>query len=154
MKNHNILTILVFSALLAFAGCKTTLAPGGAYAPGYYTVTATSTNFVATGAPNTAFYVADQTFNAAYAVVDSAFKWEMDNRAALFKLDPAIKHTLDKIRPTAWNIAQRWAVARKTYEANPIPANLSTMQTLVAEIQSIIPAVTAAEALSATPTTK
>jgi hypothetical protein len=139
-------------AAIGLTGCKTPqLAAGGAYSPGEFVLTtnstgAVSTNFVATSAPDVAFFVADQTYNAAYSIVDSAFKWEADNREQLYTLFPQIKKTLDGIRPTAWNIQRRWAFARKAYEDNPISANLTTIQAIVAEIQRLVPVVTAAEA--------
>lgn len=132
------------------SGC-TNLQQGGAYAPGEFTIAADgTTNFNASASPDIAFYYADATYNSAYSIVDAAFKWEAGNRAALFKLDPDIKHALDSIRPTAWDIQKRWAVARSSYVLNPVPANLTTIQTIVDEIQRIVPAVTAAEALVST----
>lgn len=150
------ISILVGALLtVAITGCKTHLASGGAYSPGEFVVTTnvagtTATNFVLSSAQNIAFYEADTAYNAAYSIVDAAFKWESDNRAQLYKLTPEIKHTLDKIRPAAWQVQQRWAAARQAYEANPIPANLTAIQTLVAQIQSLVPTVTAAEAMVTT----
>lgn len=121
--------------LLTGAGCAhtPTLETGGTYA---------ATN----AAPDLAFYVADSAFDTAYSTLEGAFKFERDNRDALWKISPDIKHTLDKIRPTAWDVVQRYSRSRAVYMAHPAPANLTPLQTVVDDAQRL-----AATALAALP---
>lgn len=142
---------LVIACLIlpVLTGCKTRLAQGGAYAPGTTTITTdlngvTSTNFVATAAPDKAFYLVDADYDLAYATLDAAFTFEKENRDALWKVSPEIKHTLDSIRPQAWIVNLQWAAARKVYAANPIPAGLSNLQTYLAQIKNLATAAQAA----------
>jgi hypothetical protein len=117
-------------------GCKTTLEAGGAYAPAVVTTNAAGqvvTN--ATAAPDMAFYATDAAFLTAYNIVDGVFTWERDNRAFLWKLSPDIKHGLDGIRPTAWEIRKEYLAARETYKANPTPAGLDLLNTLLAKMR-------------------
>ncbi|MDE2100124.1 MAG: hypothetical protein KGL39_22910 [Patescibacteria group bacterium] len=160
MKKFSGLLVTVAAALVLFGlgtGCQTHLAPGGAYAPGYFTVQtnadgSTGTKFTATAQADIAFYYADASYNTAFAIVDGAFKWEQQNRAALWKLNPNIKHTLDKLRPTAWDIHVRWAKARQAYLQNPIAANLTSYELIVAEIQKVAATAQATETTAITPT--
>lgn len=127
-------------ALLAVGviGCAMKkLEAGGAYAP----VAADGTTQVA---PDLGFYAVDSAFDIAYSAIDGAFKFERDNRALLWKVSPQIKHTLDQIRPQAWEAAQRYAAARKVYMANPVAANLSTLQEVLARVQAVSQAALAA----------
>lgn len=91
--------------------------------------------------------LADASYKFAYQTVDGVLKFERDNRAAIKALSPTVgldvKHALDRIRPTVWDIDQRWAVARRAYRLNPTPAGLTTLQTLLAEIQRLVPVVQA-----------
>lgn len=125
---------------VGLTGCgKATLEAGGAYAPATFIVTTNAAGVPVsvaepTQAPDMAFYTVDSSFQTALAVVDGAFKFERDNRAALWKLSPSIKHTMDSIRPTAWKVVIVYTKARAAYIANPIPANLSTMQTALSQI--------------------
>lgn len=139
--------------LIAFAGCGgNQLAPGGAYSG--ITITTNSTGVVATNvvaAPDLQFYQADSAFLAAYSTVDTIFQYEYNNREALFKLSPAIKHTLDGIRPQAKDALLRWAKARQAYQQAPTPANLGTFQTVVAKMSQILSAAQAALPKSALP---
>ncbi len=115
-------------------GCQTSkLAPGGVYAP----VVAGTTNAVA--APEIGLYYADAAYKLAYDAVDGALVFEMNNRAALQKISPAIKTELDKIRPTVWQIEQRWALARQVYKTAPTPTGLTELQTIIAEIGRLVP---------------
>lgn len=155
-KNIILFGLVIATFVFCGASCNKKLAPGGAYAPAQFLVTTnadltTTTNVTATAAPDLAFFAADTAFSLAYATVDGAFKWERDNRAKLFALDPDIKHTLDKIRPQAWAVNQRWAAARQAYRQNPIPANLTTFQQIVAQVQALVPAVLAAQAKVVSP---
>lgn len=106
-------------------GCHKTLEPGGAYA---------ATNTVA----DLPFYQIDSGFRAAYGTLDAAFKWERDNRLDLWKISPSIKHDLDAIRPTAAEVVQNYAVARTAYKANPTPAGLSQLSTILAKAQQLM----------------
>lgn len=139
MKIKVIITLLSAIVLVA---CRSTLEPGGAYAPGQYvTVTNESgvvtTHFIATAAPNKAFFVADASYDLAYSVIDAAFKFERDNRDLLWKVSPEIKNKLDEIRPKAWDLHVKWAKAREAYMAHPTPAGLTVIQRLLSELQSI-----------------
>lgn len=127
-------SILVFILSFAIVGCKSRLASGGAYAP---TVTNSAGVVSAAFEPDMAFYVADSGFDLAYSTIDAAFKFEKENRAALWKLSPEIKRTMDALRPKAWQVLQKWAVARKTYLANPIPSNLETLKEVLAEMKRL-----------------
>ncbi len=126
-------TILVVTSL-AIAGCVHKLELGGAYSPSQTNSLGVVT---AVSAPDMALYTADSTFALAYATADGAFTFERNNRAFLWKVSPNIKHNLDKIRPQAVDIKNRYLAARKIYIANPIPANLSTLNLILAELQKI-----------------
>lgn len=131
---------------IAFAGLLTTgcqspkLEQGGAYAPATTNVDGTVT---ALSAPDMALFVADTAYKIAYDAVDGVLKYEYENRAELSQKIPSLKPALDKIRPQVWKIEQDWAVARTTYMANPTPANLGKLQTILGEIQRLVPAVQA-----------
>jgi hypothetical protein len=113
--------------------CGKTLEPGGAYAP-------------AGQVPSLAFFEADSAFDLAYATVNAAFTFERDNRDLLWRTSPQIKHTLDEIRPKAWEWAKSYATARKAYLANPVPSGLPPLEQALSEIQRL-----AATALAALP---
>lgn len=137
-----ILSIIGLLALLAavsgFTGCggTTKLEPGGAYAPG---ATNAAGVFVPASAPDVGLFIADSSYKLAYDAVDGVLKFERDNRAQLQAASPKIKTALDSIRPKVVDIDLRWARARQAYKANPIPANLSVMQQILAEIQALVP---------------
>ena len=137
-----ILLALVLASALAFVigqtGCSSTgnkLDPGGAYAP---------TNGPVQVQPDYAFFVVDSAFDLAYSTVNAAFQFEYDNRALLWKASPNIKHALDQIRPKAVDVRNRYIAARTAYMANPVPAGLSQLQSILAEIQSLATAAAAA----------
>lgn len=115
--------IISFAFIASFAGCAK-MAPSGAYAT-------TGTQADAT------FYSVDSGFNLAYAALDGAFTFERNNRDALFKLNPDIKHSLDKIRPGALNVAKKYALARRAYLSMPTPAGLTELQTILGEVRQI-----------------
>lgn len=127
------ISLALLGALLAAPiGCKhPSLELGGAYA---------ATNTV----PDYAFFVADSAFDLAYSTIDAAFKFERDNRALLWKISPDIKHTLDQIRPQASVVTTQYLTVRAAYMANPVPANLTTLQTVLAKMQQLATAATAA----------
>lgn len=127
---------LAITALLC--GCKTrSLEPGGVYAP---------TNQLGQVIYNdVGLALTDASYKFAYETALSPLKFEQDNREAIFALSPsvglAVKKALDKARADIWDIDKRWALARVAYKANPTPAGLSILQTVLAEIERIIPVV-------------
>jgi hypothetical protein len=118
--------------------CKTpSLETGGAYKP---------TNELGQVIYNdVGLAMADASYKLAYDTIISVLKFEKDNRAHLFEVSPTIcldvKHAMDKVRVQTWQIEQRWALARRAYRASPTPAGMTTLQTILAEIQRIIPVV-------------
>src|SRR5262245_2666148 len=130
MNRKKTFTALLSLSVGLLAGCVgKRLEPGGAYAPGGFVVTTNTggvgeTNFMPTAQADMAFYVADSSYDLAYSIIDGAFKFERDNRAALWRVSPSIKHTLDEIRPKALEIHKRWAAARQAYIANPVATGL------------------------------
>jgi hypothetical protein len=137
----NLLTLVAVFAL-ACTGCKTKLESGGAYAPATFSADAAgAVSVTPKSAPQLGLYVADAAYKLAYDIVDGVLKFERDNRADVEKISPKIKIALDAVRPVAWDIDQRWAKARQMYQANPTPAGLSNIQTLLLEIQRLIPVV-------------
>jgi hypothetical protein len=128
----------------ASIGCKNPqLETGGAYAPGQIVVENGTTNVVATFAPDRAFYIVDASFELAYSAVDAVFVFERQNRQALWNLSPEIKRTLDKIRPEAAEVVRKYTQARAAYVANPTPAGLSSLETILGQLQSLSSAATA-----------
>ncbi len=136
-------TIRIFLLLLAVSltGCRSShvnLQPGGAYYP---TVTNSAGTVTALSQPEQALFVADAAYKLAYDTVFAVFKFERDNRAALLNTAPQIKPGLDKLRLKFVSIDKRWAIARKAYKANPTPAGLNTIQSILFEIHRLIPVV-------------
>ena len=138
MKFKFLFLILALTASVLLSGCQTPrLEPGGAYAP---------TNSVGQVVYNdVGLAVADASYKLAYQTVLGFMKFERDNRAAIAAINPSVgasvKAELDKLRPQVVSIDLRWAKARKAYRLNPTPAGLSTIQTILSEIQRLIPAV-------------
>lgn len=125
--------------LLATTGCnKTTLQPGGAYAP---------TNSVGAQviAPDVAFYQIEAGFKFAHQTIMTAFELEYDNRALLWKLAPDIKQGLDNIRPGFNEGVLEYSKARDAYRANPTPVNLKGMDFWLAKLKQLA---STAEAIS------
>lgn len=116
--------IILFSFFAGLTGCNSTLEKDGAYA-------------TAGALPDKAFYVADAAFGLTYSAIDAAFTFEKNNRVALFRLSPEIKHGLDKIRPTAKLIVIDYANAREAYLKSPTPAGLSLLNTILAKAQQL-----------------
>jgi hypothetical protein len=109
------------------AGCgKATLEAGGAYAP---------TNSAV--APDLALYQIDLAFDLADSATRELMKFERDNRALLWKVDPNIKKTFDQWRPKIVVAEQEFALARMGYLANPVPSGLDQMGTILARLQQI-----------------
>lgn len=130
MKNFfaSILFVLTLAGLavapLALTSCKSTLEPGGAYAP-------------AGQLPDKAFYVADASYQLAYKAIDACFNFERDNRAYLWAVSPQIKHKLDEIRPQAVAANAEYLHARSVYMKYPVAPNLSLLQTVLGKIQQL-----------------
>ena len=115
---------LALACLVAMPACKSSLAPGGAYA--------------VQGQPDMAFFVADADYQVAYQTVDAAFVFERNNRAYLWTISPNIKHTLDGIRPQAVKVNADYLIARAAYIANPTPPGLTGMQAILAKMQQLV----------------
>lgn len=113
------------------SGCKTPkLEPGGVYAP---------TNAVGVVIYNDlGLALADASYKFTYETALSVFAFERDNRLAIWALSPDVKHALDAIRPKVVEVDRRWAQARKLYKANPTPAGLNVLQTILAEAQRLL----------------
>lgn len=120
---------LLTAALMFTQGCamfkKDKLEAGGAYA-------ATST---AAAMPE--LYITDSGFDVAYSALDTAFKYEQKNRATLWTISPTIKKRLDNIRTESSKVVLEYALARKIYLENPVPANLTTLQTVLGKLQTM-----------------
>lgn len=130
-----VLPLFLFVAVAAgVSSCKTArLQDGGAYAP---------TNEVGEVIYNDlGLALADASYKFAYETALTVFRYERDNRVAIFTVAPGVKRELDKLRPTVVDIDQRWALARKTYRLSPTPEGLTTLQTILAEIQRLLPVI-------------
>ena len=132
--------VWIIGALLAVtlgtAGCKTPrLEPGGAYSP---------TNSVGQVIyKDVGLAVADASYKFTYESALAVFRFERENRAEIWKLAPGVKRSLDKLRPNVVEVNRRWAIARQAYKVNPTPAGLTTLQTILAELQRLLPVVQA-----------
>lgn len=138
MKRLHLVGLLVVASFFPLifglvTGCKGPLEPGGAYAPivlSTNTAGVITTNVVA----DRGLYTADSGFVAGEAVLGLAFRFERNNRALLWKISPDIKHGLDKIRPDAEMAVQSYKSARIAYLANPTPAGLDLLNTILAKV--------------------
>lgn len=87
-----------------------------------------------------------QTVHASAVSFDKFVTFEKENRAQLWKINPAIKHTADKLRhkncdaceangikwlESSWNFVE-------VYRTNRSPENKANMQTAIAVIQDLI----------------
>lgn len=138
LKLPGILKILLLAVLPGTftLGCHVQLDRGGAYAP------TNSVTGVVSADP--ALYAADATFAVNYDAIDTAFKFELQNRAMLENVSPAIKTTLDDLRPKVWDAVTRYNAARRAYVAAGTPASLSTLQDSLATVATVSQAVVAA----------
>ena len=129
---QKILSLILLAALLSLSACKSPqLQPGGVYSP---------TNSVGQVVYNDiGLALADAAYKLAYETVGAVLKFEQDNEVVIWAISPDIKHALDKVRVTGNDINLRWANARKIYRLNPTPAGLSTLQTILAEVQRLVP---------------
>lgn len=125
----------LLAAGLAFGavGCKSPkLEAGGAYAP---------TNAVGLVVyQDVGLAVADATYKFTYEATLAVFRFEREHRAELWAISPKIKAELDQLRPKVVDVNRRWALARHAYKANPTPAGLSTLKTILSELQRLLPA--------------
>lgn len=117
----------LLTALVLLTGCALFSAdkfePGGAYAK------------TATAAAMPDLYVTDAAFDLAWKSVNTAFKFEQDNRATLWVISPKIKHSLDAIRPEASQVWLDYAAARQAYLTMPIAANMDALRAALAKLQ-------------------
>lgn len=121
-------------AMFVFAGatCRQgRLEPGGVYAP--------TNDLGQVVYADTGLALADASFKLAYETVTAVLKFERDNRVTIWALSPEIKKSLDKVRAEGVLIERRWYEARALYKKNPTPAGLTTLQTILAEIQRLVP---------------
>lgn len=144
MRKLRLIIPIITVACACLVGCASRLESGGAYAPTKEVIENGQTNIVATAAPDKGFFVVDASFDLAYSAVDAAFNFEKNNRLLLWRLSPEIKHTLDKIRPQAFNAVQIYGTARDAYLANPTPAGLDALKTALGKMQQISAAAQAA----------
>ena len=127
-----VLVMAMLIATLALPACKTArLEPGGVYAP---------TNELGQVVyADTGLALADASYQLAYDTVSAVLKFERDNRATIWALSPEVKKALDKVREQGNALNLRWAEARYLYKQNPTPAGLTALQTILAEIQRLVP---------------
>lgn len=131
--------VLLLAGLSACqTGCKTSLEQGGAYAPVTTNLDGTVTP---TQAPDLSLALLDQTYKTVYSTVLNICNLERDNRAALWALEPGIKKSLDQIRPVIVEVDLKWARSRQAYLANPTPAGLTQLETVLAQLDRILPIV-------------
>lgn len=129
MTKRIAVALAIATLALVGPGCalfqKDKLEAGGAY----------SATDVAAAMPE--LYVADSSFDLAVSGLTTTFNFEQDNRQLLWAITPDIKHSLDRIRIQAGAIKVEYAVARNAYLANPVPANLSTLNTILAKLVAV-----------------
>jgi len=129
------LVAIALTVAAVLSGCKSgKLELGGSYRP---STTNAAGQVVDAAAPDYGFFVVDLAFSTAYSAVDAAFTFEKNNRELLWRVSPEIKYTLDKIRPVAWSTVQKYSRARRVYLASPTPAGLSTLQSLLVNIEKL-----------------
>lgn len=124
--------LLLFVILVVGAACKSTLQEGGAYNPAPETVQ-----------PEKALYAADASYKFAWVTINTAFDFERENRATLWKISPDIKKSLDKLRPEAQRANTRYLQARAVYLTNSVSVNLSDLESALSGIQRVATSVQA-----------
>lgn len=124
MRN-NIIPLLI---LLCALGCISRLEPGGAYAP---------VNAAGVAVPDKPFLIADAAYQIAHKSGLAVFQFEKDNRLALWKISPSIKHTLDKWRPQFDKANKDYLTQRHVYKLNPCTENLDTLTGLLQKLQQV-----------------
>jgi len=151
IKFFGLLAAAGLAALLLVApGCKnTSLAPGGPYS--YSTTNVVGSNTVVTTVSDLQLYQADVSFETAYKAAFTICNIEFQNRDYFWKISPSIKHSIDKIRPLVWESQGEYTTARAAYIAHPTPAGLTGVDAVVAKIQQLLIAATAALGTTNTP---
>ena len=136
LKNFGLvltLSLLAFGSL-GWSGCETKkLEPGGVYAPTNAAGQVVSSDL--------GLALADASYKLAYETTVSVFEFERVNRQAIWNISPEVKKNLDKARPQVVDIDKRWALARKTYREHPTSENLTTVQSILSEINRLLPVV-------------
>ncbi len=132
--NRLALLLLLVPALFLNSSCASQMELGGAYAPAITNEAGVVANAVA---PDIAFFRTDSAFKATHVLLTAAFTFEKENRDYLWKLSPEIKHGLDRIRPTAQECVIDYALARKIYKANPVPANLPRLESVLHRLSTL-----------------
>lgn len=126
--------VLAVVTILFTSSCKTPkLESGGPYSP------TNSTGQVIYN--DIGLALADASYKFAYETTLDVMRFERNNRAAIWAISPDVKRKLDLIRPQVAEIDRRWAAARRDYRLNPTPAGLSVIQTVLAEMQRVLPIV-------------
>lgn len=111
------------------------LEPGGAYAP---TQVDPLTGVVTpTSAPDIQIFIIDTLYKLTFSSVDLIFDLERSNERFFWSISPDIKHTLDKLRIPTWEINVEFHRARDAYDANPTPAGLSTLETILGRMRQV-----------------
>ena len=129
---RKIKNLLLIIAVVVLAGCASKkLETGGAYAPTDAVTGMPISN------PDLPFFLTDSAYRIAYSTVDAVFMFERDNRLMLWKLNPEIKRTLDKIRPQAVSANIEYLKGRAAYMANPTPPNLDILKQVLAKVQQL-----------------
>ncbi len=120
---------LIASLLVSGCGALTNadakFEPGGSYAR------------TETAAAMPELYATDSAFDLAYKGLDLTFKYEHDNRLLFWGISPKIKKTLDGMRIEASQVWFDYAVARQSYLALPIPANITPMEIALKKLNQI-----------------
>lgn len=126
-----------------FVGCgKSSLAPGGAYS--FAQTNGMGSNAVVSIRADLQLYQADVTFQTAYKAAVTICDFELKNRTYLWNISPSIKHTIDRIRPQIWEATKAYTSARDAYILNPTPVGLAGVDAVIAKIQQLLVAATAA----------
>jgi hypothetical protein len=123
---------LLLCAITVLPGCAGTprLEKGGAYAP----VGEDGQTFIA---PDVGFAIAEMGFKVTHLAIKLAFDLEFNNRVVFWNISPEIKKTLDKLRPVVNQAIIEYDLARTAYMANPTPAGLSTLQTVLSKLKQL-----------------
>ena len=127
MKTIHSRLLALISGLLLLTGClaPSKFEPGGAYAASE------------TQAAMPELYATDASFDLAYKALDLTFKYEKDNRLALWSVSPKIKHGIDDLRKEASQVWLDYAVARQAYLQMPVAGNLTPLQTALAKLAQL-----------------
>jgi len=134
MKSFVLTVALAIGLFVVSGGCSnSTLETGGAY-----TTSSTNSAGEVTTTSDMVLFKADSAFELCYTSLQTVFQLERNNRELLWKTSPEIKHTLDKCRAQVLPILQRWALARKAYVASSTTANMTTLEGILTDLQTIL----------------